>query len=234
MVIPPALRAIYEDQHDFIVVRKPSQVGMTEFNINTALFVADTGYAGRGVALVVLPTGEMAERVSQARFAKAINDSQYLRRRARPGSGPIKAPANVQRRSIGKGLVYVVGSEQESQFAGIDADVAICDEFDLMAEDTLSLIQVRTRFSPAPRIIVTSTPTVADFGVSFLYDRRMDFAASWSVPRAAPGPSRSFPRAWTGLPRRSFVSPAGARSTLCARYAGSLNAPKCPPSGATS
>jgi phage terminase large subunit GpA-like protein len=79
MVIPPALHAIYEDDHPFIVIRKPSQVGITEFNINLALFVADSGYAARGIALVVLPTGEMAERISQARFAKAINESPYLR-----------------------------------------------------------------------------------------------------------------------------------------------------------
>src|SRR5688572_2665772 len=59
MVIPPALHQIYEDPHPFMVVRKPAQVGITEYNINRALFTADTAYADRGVALVVLPTGEM-------------------------------------------------------------------------------------------------------------------------------------------------------------------------------
>ena len=171
MVLPPALHAIYEDDHPFLVVRKPSQVGITELNINLALFSADSGYAGRGVALVVLPTGEMAERISQARFAKAINESPYLRRRAHPDTGPIKSPANVQRRSLGSGVVYFVGSEQESQFSGIDADVVICDEFDLMRPDTLALMQSRTRSSRAPRLIATSTPTIESFGVSALYDR---------------------------------------------------------------
>lgn len=190
MEVPPALHAIYDDTHPFIVVRKPAQVGITEFNINRALFTADSGYAERGVALVVLPTGEMAERISQARFSKAINESSYLRRRARPDSGPIRAPANVNRRSIGNGVVYFVGSEQETQFSGIDADVVICDEFDLMKEDTLSLIQSRIRSSRAGRIIVTSTPTIESYGVSALYAnsdaRRYELACrqcgTWQTP----------------------------------------------------
>lgn len=189
MVVPPALHAIYEDDHPFIVIRKPAQVGITEFNINTALFTADTGYAGRGVALVILPTGEMAERISQARFAKAINESPYLRQRSRPERGPIRTPANVNRRAIGEGVVYFVGAEQETQFSGIDADVVICDEFDLMKEGILSLIQSRIRSSSAGKVLVTSTPTVESFGVSALYEnsdaRRYELCCqcgTWQTP----------------------------------------------------
>jgi len=170
MRIPPALHAIYEDSHPFIVIRKPSQVGVTEFNINLALFSAAGHYAGRGVILYVLPTQEMADRISQTRVTKAINESPTIRRLATPAAGLAKAPANIHRRSVGPGVIYFVGSEQETQYSGIDADIVIADEFDLMNEDSLSLLQSRLRSSRAGRLVVTSTPTVEAFGVSRLYE----------------------------------------------------------------
>src|SRR5581483_9409256 len=60
MSVPPALHAIYQDQHPFLVVRKPSQVGLTEFDLNLALHSADTVYADRGNVLYLLPTQGMA------------------------------------------------------------------------------------------------------------------------------------------------------------------------------
>src|SRR3990170_7049049 len=134
MLVPPALHAIYKEDHPFVVVRKPSQVGATEFNLNTAAWAADCGYAGRGVVLYLLPTQEMADRISQARMSKVIQESPYLHRRAVPEPGIARGPANVQRRTIGPGVIYFCGSEQETQFSGIDADVVILDEFDLMQD----------------------------------------------------------------------------------------------------
>src|SRR3990172_6802258 len=165
MVVPPALHAIYQEDHPFMVVRKPSQVGLTEFNLNTATWAADCGYAGRGVVLYLLPTQEMADRISQARMSKVIQESPYLRRRAVPPPGIARGPANVQRRSIGSGVIYFFGSAQEAQYSGIDADVVILDEFDLMKDEVLSLAQARLRSSRSPRLRVSSTPTISDFGV---------------------------------------------------------------------
>ena len=170
MLVPPALHAIYKEDHPFVVVRKPSQVGATEFNLNTAAWAAYCGYAGRGVVLYLLPTQEMADRISQARMSKVIQESPYLRRRAVPPPGIARGPANVQRRSIGSGVIYFCGSEQEAQYGGIDADVVILDEFDLMKDEVLSLAQARLRSSRSPRLRVSSTPTISDFGVSGLYE----------------------------------------------------------------
>jgi len=170
MLVPPALHAIYKEDHPFVVVRKPSQVGATEFNLNTAAWAADCGYAGRGVVLYLLPTQEMADRISQTRMSKAILESPYLRRRAVPEPGIARGPANVQRRTIGPGVIYFCGSEQETQFSGIDADVVILDEFDLMQDEVLSLAQARLRSSRSPRLRVSSTPTISDFGISGLYE----------------------------------------------------------------
>jgi hypothetical protein len=72
--------------------------------------------------------------------------------------------------AFGQGVVYFTGAESEAQYSGIDADIVILDEFDLMAEEVLSIAQARLRSSRSPRIVVTSTPTISDFGVSSLYD----------------------------------------------------------------
>ncbi len=176
MIVPPALRDLYEDAHPFIVVRKPSQVGATEFNLNSAFWAADSHYAGRGVVLFLLPSQEMADRISQTRTTKAIQESPYLQQLAVPEPGIARGPANMQRRTIGPGVIYFCGSEPETQFSGIDADLVILDEYDLMNEDVISLAQARMRSSRSPRLRVTSTPTIADFGVSYLYelsDRRI-------------------------------------------------------------
>jgi hypothetical protein len=169
-VVPPALRAIYQDDHPFIVIRKPRQVGATEFNLNPAAGAADRRYAERGVVLYMLPTGEMADRISQTRMSKVVQESPYLRRRAVPEPGIARGPANIRRRTIGPGVVYFCGSEEETQYSGIDADVVILDESDLMQEEVLSLVQARLRSSRSRRLRVTSTPTISDFGVSHLFE----------------------------------------------------------------
>ncbi len=189
-MIPPALHEIYDDKHPFVVIRKPSQVGVTEFNINLAFWAADTGYAGRGVVLYILPTQDMAARISHVRATKAIAESTYLRRRTKQDTGDLRGPANMFRRSVGPGVVYFTGSDQETQYSGIDADVVILDEFDLMKEEVLSLAMARTRSSRRPLIRVTSTPTLPDIGVSYLYEQsdqrfyQLECAAcgSWQEP----------------------------------------------------
>ncbi len=75
MVVPRALHAVYEDNHTFLVIRKPSQVGATEFNLSMAAWAADSSYAGRGVVLYLMPTQQMADRTSQVRMIKAIQES---------------------------------------------------------------------------------------------------------------------------------------------------------------
>jgi hypothetical protein len=170
MVVPPALHAVYQDDHPFLVIRKPSQVGATEFNLNAAAWTADSQYADRGVVLYLLPTQEMADRISQVRMSKVIQESPYLRQRAVPEPGIARGPANVQRRTIGPGVIYFCGSEQEAQYSGIDADLVVLDEYDLMKEEVLSLAQARLRSSRSPRLRVSSTPTISDFGVSNIFE----------------------------------------------------------------
>ena len=193
MVIPPALHAVYQDDHPFLVIRKPSQVGATEFNLNAAAWTADSQYADRGVVLYLLPTQEMADRISQVRMSKVIQESSYLRQRAVPEPGVARGPANVQRRTIGPGVIYFCGSEQEAQYSGIDADLVILDEYDLMKEEVLSLAQARLRSSRSPRLRVSSTPTISDFAISYLFEMSDQCHYEMLCSQCGTGQEPSFP-----------------------------------------
>ena len=84
MRLIPALLDIYRDTHPFLVIQKAAQVFISEYFINLALWVADTGQGGRGNALHVMPTQSQMNDFSQARFDKAIAESPYLQNRLFP------------------------------------------------------------------------------------------------------------------------------------------------------
>ena len=52
----PALSEIARDESQLIVVQKSAQVGLTELMVSKALWAADTGFAGRGNVLYMMPT----------------------------------------------------------------------------------------------------------------------------------------------------------------------------------
>ena len=66
------------------MIQKAAQVGISEYLVNVALWVAETGQGGRGNALYVMPTQKQIDDFSQARVDKAISDSAYLRGRLFP------------------------------------------------------------------------------------------------------------------------------------------------------
>lgn len=165
MVIPPAMHEIYRDPHPFLVVQKPSQVGVTEMCVNRALHAAALPLGDRGVVLYLMPTQENADRLSQARVASAFNASEPLQALIDQAAEGARAPQRMQMRAVGRGLVYFSGSDQVTQYTGIDADLVVLDEFDLMRDDVLSNAQSRLRSSRDGRLLVVSTPTIPEFGV---------------------------------------------------------------------
>ena len=64
MRLIPALQALYQDTHPFIVIQKAAQVFISEYLVNVALWTADTGQGGRGNALYVMPTQTLVDDFS--------------------------------------------------------------------------------------------------------------------------------------------------------------------------
>ena len=169
MRLIPALRDLYEDTHSFIVVQKAAQVFVSEYLINTALWVADTGQGGRGNALYVMPTQGQVDDFSQARFDKAIAESPYLQQRLFPPPPGRQGPARQRLKKVGAGYIYLRGADSWRQLTSVDADVVLLDEYDLMGEGVLDRVQKRLASSSLGWLRVASTPRLPEAGINSLF-----------------------------------------------------------------
>ncbi len=169
MRLIPALQDLYRDTHPFIVIQKAAQVFISEYLINTALWVADTGQGGRGNALYVMPTQGHVDDFSQARFDKAIGESLYLQQRLFPPPPGRQGPARQRLKKVGAGYIYLRGADSRRQLTSVDADVVLLDEYDLMAEGVLELAQKRLASSRLGWLRVASTPRLPEAGINALF-----------------------------------------------------------------
>lgn len=168
MELSPQLRGLYEDNHPRIVVMKAAQVGISEWLLNTALWAAYIGWAGRGNGIYYFPTLVMANDFSQARIDKAISESPLLSRHGdrRPRGRGAKR-RNLLR--FGLGHLYIRGTEEDRHLTTIDADLVILDELDRMRDGVYERAQARLSSSEAPLIRVASTPTQPNLGIDRLF-----------------------------------------------------------------
>ncbi len=170
----PALADMARDDHPFVVVQKSAQVGLTELLVNKALWAADSGHAGRGNVLYLMPTENQMSDFAQERFDRAIQDSAYLRRRMQPEPPRRRGADSKRLKRIADGAIYLRGADP-GQLASVDADLVLLDEYDQMAEGTLELARNRLASSRAGRLVAASTPRFADAGINALFlrsDRR--------------------------------------------------------------
>jgi hypothetical protein len=175
MQLTPALRDLYEDTHPFIVVQKGAQVGITEWMISGALWVADTGQGERGNSLYVMPTESLTRDLAAARVNRAIDESAYLTRRVREESQSRRVTDRLDLKALGEGYVHFKGSESHRQITSIGADAVFLDEFDLMDAGVLPLALQRIGSSRLGWIRIASTPRYPELGINRLYlegDRR--------------------------------------------------------------
>jgi hypothetical protein len=169
MELTPALRDLYDDRHPFVVVQKGAQVGISEWMVNQALWAADTNLGGRGNVLYVMPTEGVMRDFTQARVDRAIADSDYLAGRVHP-EPPQRTVDRTGLKKIGSGHVYFRGADHR-QLSSVDADLVVVDEFDLMDEHVLALVQQRIGSSRTGWIRVASTPRHPEAGINRLFLR---------------------------------------------------------------
>ena len=123
----PALADIARDDHPLVVIQKSAQVGATELLVNMTLWAADTGHAGRGHVLFLMPTQNMMEDFAQARFDQALQDNPYLRIRLQPEPPRRKGADSKRLKHLGPGYIYLRGADSRRQIASVDADLVILD-----------------------------------------------------------------------------------------------------------
>ena len=137
--------------------------------MNLALWAADTGYAGRGNVLFMMPTQNQMDDFAQARFDRAIQDSAYLRGRLQSEPPRRKGADSKRLKRLGPGYLYLRGADSRRQIASVDADLVILDEFDQMGEGTLDLARKRLTSSAAGHLRIASTPRYPEAGINGLF-----------------------------------------------------------------
>lgn len=172
----PWLRDLYRlgDETPRAWVMKSSQVGISEWLVSTALWVADSRLGGRGNVLYVFPTQVTMDDFAQARVDKAIEESDYLRGRVGTLTYQGKsAVSRVRLKRIGPGHLYFRGSDNRAQLLTIDADCLCLDEVDEFKENVLPTARQRLNSSLAANGLgierAGSTPKYPASGIAPIY-----------------------------------------------------------------
>lgn len=162
------LRDLYKDDSEYIIVQKASQMGFSEWCVNTALWFADEG---KGNVLYFFPTQNVMDDFSKARISERINDSDYLIKRVSQEGEDSRGEKidSVRLRKLGKHYMYFRGSDNTRQLITIDADLLIRDELDFMKPVNLPIMEKRLGASQYKWKRDISTPSYPDFGIHKAY-----------------------------------------------------------------
>jgi len=159
---------IAADQHPHLVVKKCSQIGLTELQLRLAAAIAAVT---RSRIIYVFPSADFAVKVSTDRFTPIIEDSPMLTAAQRSDAKAAKM------RKIGNSTVYFQGASGTSQAISIPAHYLIIDEKDFCNQVVLS--QFNSRLSHAEEDLATglrghtrefSTPTLPGYGITKDYN----------------------------------------------------------------
>lgn len=153
------LRAIYNDRHSEIVIKKSAQCGASEYFISEAFFTAEKGY----VVMFMFPADPQLYDFSHSRINPSVQDSPYL-------SSKVFGTDNVGLKQIGRGFVYFRGMQSNKKVKSVDADMLLFDEYDEMPEQQIVLAQKRVGHSKLKFKRYASTPTVPEMGIDALYE----------------------------------------------------------------
>lgn len=146
-----------------VCIKKATQIGVSAFLVRWTLYWADT----RGLtALYVFPTRNDVYDFSDARIKPAIDASEYLRERVRPGY-----VQNKGLKAIGLGFVYFRGSETKRGLDSVDADILALDEYDTLVQANIGDAERRISGSLVGLIRRVGVPSIDDFGISKEYEK---------------------------------------------------------------
>ena len=153
------LKALYLDDSDYLIVKKSTQCGVSEFLMTTSFARA---ISGRSI-FYVLPTFLLAGRFIRNRVDRTINFSRYYKHVIK--SGLYKQSEAMLLKHMGQGSIAFVGSNTPSVFGEYPADDLIVDELDYCNQGNLAMGEERLSASEDKRQIKVSNPTVEGFGI---------------------------------------------------------------------
>lgn len=131
-----------------LIIKKPTQVGVTELCINTGFYFIDT--KGENV-IYMLPSADQLGDFAHARLDKVINNSPYI-------SNLFSDISNVGLKVGKRASFYLRGSNSESKLEEVPAGCLVRDELTYMNQDNAKLAKNRLDASQNKWIIDVSHP----------------------------------------------------------------------------
>lgn len=156
------LEGIYEDQSQYIVIKKATQMGITEFLLCDSFANADK----KITTFYVLPTQVVRGRVVKDRIDNMSLFSPYYSKKLREIP---KAEASVTMKRFGQGLMVFVGSNAKSEFIAVPADSVVIDEYNDCHQEHLGLAFTRLDASEHKFRRIVGVPTYDNVGIDMEY-----------------------------------------------------------------
>jgi hypothetical protein len=154
----------------YLVVEKPRQCMISEFNVNSTFYICDTHK--NTTVLYILQDQTTGEEFVKKRVDTAIDDSPYLQTllnsgQARKGGrdGRRKQIDSLKMKKFRRSWFYMVHSSSNKRSRSVDADVVIFDEYDAHETGQEKSFRACADNSDIRAYFYTSTPTIKDFGV---------------------------------------------------------------------
>ena len=140
-----------------IIVRKCSQVGISEMSFRRALALADIidGFS----TIYTLPTATFAADVCKTRIDPIIAESPRLKMKIN------KVLDNASIKQIGASFLYVKGTYGNNQAISVPADMIVSDEYSFSDEEVVSNFNSRLTHSKYKWQFYLSTPTAFKTGI---------------------------------------------------------------------
>ncbi|MBT2326753.1 phage terminase large subunit family protein [Variovorax paradoxus] len=160
---------ILSDESQVVVIRKCSQVGLSETSLRMALGLVSIM---TNLSLIyVFPTATFAKLYVKTRLDPIINGSPFLRSAVRNSDGADSAEV----KQLGSGgFLYFRGASSDTAAISVAADAIIFDEYDFANQDIAGQFQSRLTHSPHKLRTYLSTPSVpgGPIDVAFRDSRR--------------------------------------------------------------
>ena len=145
-----------------VVIRKCSQVGISELSVRKAL--AMCGMVKGFTTIYTLPTASLAAVISKTRVDPVIRESAYL-------SALMSETDNVEVKQLGNSYLYLKGAASSNAPISVPADSLIHDEVDFSDPLVMSQYQSRLTHSPYKHKTKLSTPTLPGKGIDYEFGR---------------------------------------------------------------
>lgn len=165
-----------------VVVRKCSQVGLSEASVRLTLAVC---YMRDLTGIYVLPTKAFVQKFSPDRIDRVVDNSPTL------STHKSKEHYNVGLKRIGDMSLYVVGSFSPGDAISVPAQFLVRDEYDFCKQSVLTTFDSRLGHNKEGEDFRRdfSTPTVAGYGIDKLFQEgdqryyavRHDACGKWVV-----------------------------------------------------